>query len=86
VAHEPSADEQNNHAADLACLRDAVASASSPAAVGWQTQEWLDHREQLLNDVMDLLSPASIEAEMRIREDVPRLLAQLAAAVRGSGR
>jgi hypothetical protein len=29
------------------------------------------------------LTPESIEAEMRVREDVPRLLAQLAAAVRG---
>jgi hypothetical protein len=86
VADEPSAHEQSDYAADLACLRDAVASASSPTAVGWQTQEWLEHREQLLNDVIDLLSPASIEAEMRVREDVPRLLAQLAAAVRGGAR
>jgi hypothetical protein len=35
---------------------------------------------------MELLTPDSIEAEMRIRGDVPRLLAQLAAAVRGGGR
>ena len=86
MAREPAQDDQHNYAADLDCIRDAVASASAPSAVGWQTEQWLEHRTQLLHDVMELLSPESIEAEMRVREDVPRLLAQLAASIRGSAR
>jgi hypothetical protein len=71
----------------LQYLRAAVASAgSSASAIGWQTERWLTHREQMLDDVKELLRPESIEAEMRVRKDVPRLLAQLAAAVRGDGR
>jgi hypothetical protein len=83
MVDQPSAPEHDDYAADLACLRDAVASVSGPSAVGWQTEQWLGHREQMLHDVMDLLSPESIEAEMRVRGDVPRLLAQLAASIRG---
>lgn len=71
----------------LVYLRAAVASAgSSASAIGWQTERWLTHREQMLDDVTELLRPESIEAEMRVRRDVPRLLAQLAAAVRGDAR
>jgi hypothetical protein len=71
----------------LEYLRAAVASAgSSASAIGWQTERWLMHREQMLDDVTELLRPESIEAEMRVRRDVPRLLAQLAAAVRGDAR
>jgi hypothetical protein len=67
----------------LEYLRDAVASVgSSPSTIGWQTEHWLSHREQMLRDVMELLSPESIAAEMRVRADVPRLLAELAAAIR----
>jgi len=86
VAREPAQHDQDDYAADLESIRDAVASASAPSAVGWQTEQWLEHRTQLLHDVMELLSPESIEAEMRVREDVPRLLAQLAASIRGSAR
>jgi hypothetical protein len=86
MVEEPSAPEHDDYAADLECLRDAVASASSPSAVGWETEQWLEHRAQLLHDVSELLSPESIEAEMQVREDVPRLLAQLAASIRGGAR
>jgi hypothetical protein len=73
----------------LEYLRAAVASAgSSASSLGWQTERWLAHREQMLDDVTQLLSPDSIEAEMRVRgrEDVLQLLGQLAAAVRGETR
>jgi hypothetical protein len=73
----------------LEYLRAAVASAgSSASALGWQTERWLAHREQMLDDVTQLLSPESIEAEMRVRGrgDVLQLLARLAAAVRGDAR
>ena len=84
MTQESSADEQRDYTDDLASLRDAVASAgSSPASVGWQTELWLGHQQHMLHDIMELLTPESIEAEMRVRGDVPRLLAQLAAAVRG---
>lgn len=83
MVEQPSAPE-HDYTADLECLRDALVSASAPAAVGWQTEQWLEHRAQLLHDVMELLSPQSIEAEMQVREDVPRLLAQLAASIRGA--
>lgn len=87
MSHEHSADEQRDFTTDLASLRDAVTSAgSSPAAVGWQTEQWLGNQHHMLHDFMDLLAPESIEAEMRVRGDVPRLLAQLAAAVRSGGR
>jgi hypothetical protein len=88
MAHDPfESGQRGETAAALEYLRDAVSSAgSSPSALGWQTEHWLSHREQMLHDVMELLTPESVEAEMRVREDVPRLLAQLAAAVRGGSR
>ncbi|HEU4451220.1 MAG TPA: hypothetical protein VFR63_14735 [Gaiellaceae bacterium] len=88
MAHDPFEPEQRGDTEDaLEHLRDAVASAgSSPSAIGWQTEHWLSHREQMLHDMRELLTPESIEAEMRVREDVPRLLAQLAAALRGGAR
>ena len=87
MSYVPSADEQNDYMDNLASLRDAVASAgSSPASVGWQAELWLGSLDQMLSDLMELLAPESIEAEMRIRGDVPRLLAHLAATVRSGGR
>ncbi len=88
MIRDPFEDAQGSRADDpLEYLRAAVASAgSSASAIGWQTERWLTHREQMLDDVTELLTPGSIEAEMRVRGDVPRLLAQLAAAVRGEAR
>ena len=87
MTNEPSTDDQHDYLADAASLRDAVTSAgSSPAAVGWQTEQWLGNQHHMLHDLLELLAPESIQAEMRVRGDVPRLLAQLAAAVRSGGR
>jgi hypothetical protein len=83
MARELFGDQSETADDALEHLRNAVSLAgSSSAAIGWQTERWLSHREQMLQDVQDLLTPESIAAEMRIRTDIPRLLAQLAAAVR----
>jgi hypothetical protein len=88
MVHDPFEDTQSGDTVDaLEYLREAVTSVgSSASAIGWQTEHWLNHREQMLDDVRELLTQESIEAEMRVRGDVPRLLAQLAATVRGDGR
>jgi hypothetical protein len=57
-------------------------AASAPATIGWEAEAWLHQRERAYRDLRELLTAESIAAELKARDDVPRLLAQLAEIVR----
>ncbi len=69
----------------IAYVRESLVSAhADPSTIGWETEEWFRRREQAREDLLELLAPESIEAEMQVREDVPRLIAHLARVLRGA--
>lgn len=74
-----------NVAETVAFLREWLEQREShPEAVGWQTEQFLMHRERLRSDLADLLDLDNLDDEAAIRSDVGKLLQMLASAVRGS--
>lgn len=68
-----------------AFLREWLAQrATHPEAVGWQTEQFLMHRERVRRDLAELLDLDNLDQEDAIRNDVSELLELLAATIRGN--
>ena len=53
----------------------------SVETVGWETEEFLRHRQRIRQVVSEWLRPESIAAEVETRDDTPRLLDALLEAM-----
>lgn len=74
----------SNISETVAFLRDWLDQREShPEAVGWQTEQFLMHRERLRGDLADLLDLDNLDEEAQIRGDVDDLLEMLAVVVQG---